>query len=215
MVARVWRKHALRPHRLEGYMASNDPGLRDVRRPRSSALYLHPPQHAAVFCVDEKTAHPGPRPARSGVAALAGTRRAAWLRVLPARHAVAVRRVQHQDGRGARQDRGSAHLGGVRRLPRRHRRQPAARQRDPRHRRQPLGAQDRARSRTSSTAHPNVRLHFTPTYSSWLNQVELWFSKIERDVIARGVFTSVADLKRKLMRYIRHYNKAPKTVKWK
>jgi transposase len=38
--------------------------------------------------------------------------------------------------------------------------------------------------------HPKVRFHFTPTYSSWLNQVEIWFSKIERDVIARGVFTS-------------------------
>ena len=38
--------------------------------------------------------------------------------------------------------------------------------------------------------HPQVRLHFTPTYSSWLNQVELWFAKIERDVLARGVFTS-------------------------
>ncbi|HUN27195.1 MAG TPA: transposase, partial [Steroidobacteraceae bacterium] len=63
--------------------------------------------------------------------------------------------------------------------------------------------------------HPKVHLHFTPTYSSWLNQVELWFSKIERDVIARGVFSSVPDLKRKLMRYIREYNKAPKTVKWK
>jgi transposase len=44
--------------------------------------------------------------------------------------------------------------------------------------------------------HPNVNLHCTPTYSSWLNQVELWFAKIERDVIARGVFTSVPDLKR-------------------
>ena len=61
---------------------------------------------------------------------------------------------------------------------------------------------------------PNVHLHFTPTYSSWLNQVELWFAKIERDVIARGVFTSVPDLRRKLMRYIRQYNKAPKTIKW-
>ena len=38
--------------------------------------------------------------------------------------------------------------------------------------------------------HPDVALHFTPTYSSWLNQVELWFSKLQRDVIARGVFTS-------------------------
>lgn len=64
-------------------------------------------------------------------------------------------------------------------------------------------------------AHPKVQLHFTPTYSSWLNQVELWLGKIERDVIARGVFTSVSDLKRKLMRYIRQYNKSPRTVKWK
>ena len=46
-----------------------------------------------------------------------------------------------------------------------------------------------------------MHLHFTPTYSSWLNQVELWFAKIEREVIARGVFPSVSDLKRTLMRY--------------
>jgi transposase len=45
--------------------------------------------------------------------------------------------------------------------------------------------------------HPKVRLHFTPTYSSSRNQVEIWFAKIERDVIARGVFTSVSDLRRK------------------
>jgi transposase len=63
--------------------------------------------------------------------------------------------------------------------------------------------------------HPNVHMHFTPTYSSWLNQVELWFAKIQRDVIARGVFTSVKDLEKKLLRYIRLYNNAPKTVKWK
>jgi transposase len=60
-----------------------------------------------------------------------------------------------------------------------------------------------------------VHLHFMPTNSSWLNQVELWFAKIERDVIARGIFTSVKDLAKKLMRYIRHYNKPPRTVKWK
>ena len=62
--------------------------------------------------------------------------------------------------------------------------------------------------------HPKVHLHFTPTYSSWLNQIELWFAKIERDVIARGVCTSLGDLRRKLMKYIRHY-KVPKTVKWR
>lgn len=54
--------------------------------------------------------------------------------------------------------------------------------------------------------HPNVELHFTPTYSSWLNQVELWFSKIERDLIYRDVFTSEKDLSRRIMTYIRKYN---------
>lgn len=61
--------------------------------------------------------------------------------------------------------------------------------------------------------HPTVHLHFTPTYSSWLNEIEIWFSKIERDPIARGIFSSVADLRRKIMRYIRHYNRAPKPVR--
>ena len=62
--------------------------------------------------------------------------------------------------------------------------------------------------------HPCVHLHFTPTYSSWLNQVEIWFSKIQRDIIARGVFESKADLARKIMRYIRHYNKAAVPFRW-
>ena len=59
-----------------------------------------------------------------------------------------------------------------------------------------------------------MRFHFTPTYSSWLNQVELWFAKIERDLLARGIFTSVADLARKIRRYIHRYNKAPKPIRW-
>jgi transposase len=63
-------------------------------------------------------------------------------------------------------------------------------------------------------ANPKVRIHFTPTYSSWLNQVEIWFGKIERDVIARGVFTSVADLGRKLRKYIRAYGKSAKPIRW-
>ena len=62
--------------------------------------------------------------------------------------------------------------------------------------------------------HRNVTLHYTPTYSSWLNQVEIWFSKIERDVVARGVFTSVDDLARKLLRYIDRYNRKPRRIKW-
>jgi transposase len=77
-----------------------------------------------------------------------------------------------------------------------------------------LSAHKTSRVEQFLVAHPKVHLHYTPTYSSWLNQVENWFAKIERDVIARGVFTSVRDLARKLMRYIRHYNRAPKPIKW-
>jgi transposase len=61
----------------------------------------------------------------------------------------------------------------------------------------------------------NVRLHFTPTHSSWLNQVELGFVRIEREVIARGIFTSVKDLARKLMRYIHAHSAAAKPFAWK
>jgi transposase len=68
--------------------------------------------------------------------------------------------------------------------------------------------------RTFLLDHPDVHLHFMPTYSSWLNQVELWFSKVERDLLTRGVFTSVADLARKIRRYIRLYNKTAKPIRW-
>jgi transposase len=77
-----------------------------------------------------------------------------------------------------------------------------------------LSAHKTARVEAFLTQYPTVQRHVTPTYSSWLNQVKLRFAKIERDVIARGVVTSVPDLKRKLMRYIRHYNTQPKPVKW-
>jgi transposase len=64
--------------------------------------------------------------------------------------------------------------------------------------------------RTFPVAHSAVNLHYTSYYSSWLNQVELWFSKMNRDVIALGTFTSITDLRPKLMRYIKGYNKVAK-----
>ena len=60
-----------------------------------------------------------------------------------------------------------------------------------------------------------MTLHFTPTYSWWLNQVELWFSKVQPDVLSRGIFTSTADLARKLRRYIDAYSKRAKPFRWK
>jgi transposase len=63
--------------------------------------------------------------------------------------------------------------------------------------------------------HPRVQFHFTRTYSSWLNQVEIWFAKIEREVIARGIFTSVSDLAHKLSRYINAYSANARPIQWK
>src|SRR5678809_1218378 len=54
-VARIWAKHGIKPHRLEGYLASNDPDF-EAKAADVIGLYLNPPQHAAVFSVDEKTA---------------------------------------------------------------------------------------------------------------------------------------------------------------
>ena len=55
LVARVWKRAGLKPHRLDRYMASNDPNF-EIKAADIIGLYLNPPQHAAVFCVDEKTA---------------------------------------------------------------------------------------------------------------------------------------------------------------
>src|SRR5271156_3113102 len=55
MVARVWQRAGLKPHRIERYMASDDPDF-ELKAADIIGLYVKPPQHAAVFCVDEKTA---------------------------------------------------------------------------------------------------------------------------------------------------------------
>ena len=78
-----------------------------------------------------------------------------------------------------------------------------------------LSAHKTALVREFLEQNPRIRFHFTPTYSSWLNQVELWFAKIEREVIARGVFTSVPDLARKLRRYINAYSANAQPIYWK
>lgn len=213
MVARVWQKHGLKPHRLERYMASNDPDFEN-KAADIIGLYINPPAHAAVFCVDEKTA----------IQAL--DRKDPVLALSPGRaerhgfeyyrhgtlslYAAFNTKTGEVLGKTAARHTSSefvAFLGDI-----------VANQ--PKGKEIHVIADNLSAHKTKQVAafleeHPNVQMHFTPTYSSWLNQVELWFGKIQRDVITRGVFTSVADLKRKLMRYIRQYNKKPKTVKWK
>ena len=143
MVARVWNKHRLQPHRLERYMSSNDPNF-EQKAADIIGLYLNPPAHAAVFCVDEKTAIQALDRNDPVLPLSPGTSRTAWVGVLPARHAGAVRGLQYEDRRSDRQDRGAAHLGAVRSVSHRHRGASADWSGDSRDRRQPVGAQDSA-----------------------------------------------------------------------
>ena len=212
MVARVWRRAGLKPHRIERYRASDDPDF-EFKAADIIGLYLKPPQHAAVFCVDEKTAiqaldrldpvvplSPG-RLERHGfeyyrhgtlsLYAALNTRSGQVVGKTAARH-TSQELVALLADLVANQPRGKEiHIIADN-----------------------LSAHKTKRVEQFLTAHPNVHLHYTPTYSSWLNQVENWFAKIEREVIPGGVVTSVTDLARKLMRYLRHYNRAPKPIKW-
>ena len=212
-VARVWTKHGVKPHRLERYMASHDANFESTAAD-IIGLYLNPPQHAAIFSVDEKTAIPAlerkdpvlplspGRAERHGfeyfrhgtlsLYAAFNTRTGTVLGKTAERHTSAEFVAFLTDIVASQPSKKEIHVIADN-----------------------LSAHKTDKVNHFLANHPNVHIHFTPTYSSWLNQVELWFAKIERDVIARGVFTSVPDLKRKLMRYIRKYNEQPKPVKWK
>ncbi|MET0508303.1 MAG: IS630 family transposase, partial [Burkholderiaceae bacterium] len=212
-VTRIWAKHGLKPHRLEGRMSSKGLDF-ETRAADVIGLYLNSPQHAAVFCIEAKTAiqaHGRKDP------------------LLPLSPGGAKRRGVHSYRHGslslcAAFDTRSGEVPG----------KTAARHAStefvafltdiaaprPRGREIHVIADNLSAHKTKALAqfiadHPSVHLHFTPTCSSWLDQVESWFARIERDVLARGVLTSVADLKRKLMRYIRRYSKQAKPVQWK
>jgi len=62
--------------------------------------------------------------------------------------------------------------------------------------------------------HPRFHLHHTPTYSSWLNQVERWFGLITQRAIRRGSFSSVTDLRRRIELFVTHWNQHPKPFRW-
>jgi transposase len=212
MVARTWKKHGIQPHRMERYMASNDPEFEE-KAADVLGLYLNPPQHALVLCVDEKTA----------IQAL--DRKDPILPLSPGRaERHGFEYVRHGTlSLYAALDTQSGEVIG--KTTPRHTSQEfvaflaAIVVRQPEDREIHIVLDNLSAHKTRGVqeflrVHPNVTLHFTPTYSSWLNQVELWFSKIERDLIYRGIFTSVKDLSRRIMTYIRRYNEDPKPIKW-
>jgi transposase len=212
-VQRIWRKHGVRPHRLDTHMVSNDPDF-ETKAADVIGLYLNPPAHAAVFCVDEKTAiqaldrkdrmlplSPGRAQShgfeykRNGTLSLFAALNTATGEVLgktAARHTSEQFVTFLEDIVASQPKRREIHV-----------------------------ICDNVSSHKTDLVeaflakHRRIHIHYTPTYSSWLNQVENWFARIQRDVITRGIFTSPKDLDKKLMRYIRQYNKDPKPLKWK
>jgi transposase len=76
------------------------------------------------------------------------------------------------------------------------------------------GTHKHAKVRVWLARRPRFHLHFTPTYSSWLNQVERWFALISNQAIRRGSFDSVTDLKRKISEFVEHYNQHPRPFMW-
>jgi transposase len=211
-VQRIWHQARLKPHRLDRYMASNDPQFEE-KAADIIGLYMKPPQHAAVFCVDEKSAiqaldrldpilpmSPG-RAERHGfeyyrhgtlsLYAALDVKTGKIVGKTAPRHTSAEFIDFLTDVVATAKWAGEIHIV-----------------------LDNLSAHKTKAVEDFLEANPKVRFHFTPTYSSWLNQVEIWFAKIERDVIARGVFRSVADLARKLRKYISAYARSAKPFRW-
>jgi len=213
VVHRAWKEAGLKPHRLERYMASNDPDF-ETKAADIIGLYLNPPQHAAIFCVDEKSA----------IQAL--DRKDPVLPLSPGRaerhgfeyyrhgtlslYAALDTRTGRVHGKTAARHTSLEFVAFLREVVDQCRPQQEIH----------IILDNLSAHKTQAVdqfleEHPQVELHFTPTYSSWLNQVEIWFAKIEREVIARGVFTSVTDLARKLRRYINAYSANARPIRWK
>jgi transposase len=213
LIRKVWMEADIKPHLLERYMASDDPAF-EQKATAIIGLYLNPPQHAAVFCVDEKSA----------IQALDRLDRRLPLSPGRAeRHGFEYYRHGTLSLFAALNPKTGQVIG----------------QTAPRHTAvefvgflndvvstcppdqeihiilDNLSVHKAPPVKHFLEQHPTVTFHFTPTYSSWLNQVETWFSKLQRDVIDRGIFTSVADLRRKIMRYIKLYAKTAKPFRWK
>jgi transposase len=68
--------------------------------------------------------------------------------------------------------------------------------------------------RTWLNKHPRFELHFTPTSGSWLNMVEIFFSKLTDKAIRRGIFHSVPDLIDAIQAYLAAHNENPQPVQW-
>jgi transposase len=211
-VQRVWKAFGLQPHRQKHFKISTDPlfveKVRDI-----VGLYLNPPDHAIVLCVDEK----------SQIQALDRTQP-----LLPLGLGY-VEGVTHDYVRHgtttlfAALDVASGRV--ITQTKRRHRHQEFLQ--FLRHVEASVpkklvvhlivdnyATHKHATVRRWLAARPRFHVHYTPTYSSWLNQVEIWFNIITQRAIRRGTFRSVRDLTEKIDAFVREYNRRSHPFVW-
>lgn len=211
-VSRIWRAFGLQPHRVETFKLSNDPlfveKVRDI-----VGLYLDPPDKALVLCVDEK----------SQIQALDRTQP-----LLPMRPGQAERRTHDYVRHGtttlfAALDVKTGKVLG--KCYRRHRAKEFRRFLDridevvPDHLDVHLILDNYQTHKTPAIRkwfqkRPRFRVHFTPTYASWINLVERWFGAITQDQIRRGTHRSTRQLETAIRDYIDAHNESPTPFVW-
>ena len=211
-VHRIWRSFGLQPHRTEDFKVSPDPLLIDKIRD-VVGLYLAPPANAAVFAVDEKPQ----------IQALQRT-----APVLPMIPGTPERRSHDYVRHGtvdlfAALDTATGKVIG--KLSARHRAVDFRDFPDEIDRQVEPGLDvhvicDNLSAHKAPVvhrwllAHPRVQLHFTPTYSSWISQVERWFAELQRRCLDRGTFCSLDELTTALEEWIELWNATARPFQW-
>ena len=211
-ISRIWRAFGLRPHQTESFKLSPDPQFIDKVRD-IVGLYLNPPEAAVVLCVDEK----------AQIQAL--DRSAPILPLLPG---VPERRTHDYVRNGttnlyAALDVASGNV--IADMSPRHRAEEFRRFLNLIDANVPADLDVHVVLDNSSThktpsiqrwlvRHPRFTLHFTPTYSSWLNLVERWFAELTQKWIKRGAHRSVRDLVASIRTWITNWNENPTPYIW-
>jgi transposase len=212
IVQRIWEAHRLQPHRIRTFKRSNDPAFAE-KVEDVVGLYMHPPAHAVVLSIDEK----------SQIQALDRTQ--PGLPIKPGRCGT----MTHDYKRHGTTTLFAAlnTLDGIvlGRCMQRHRHQEFIRFLNAVERAVPAGKLVHAIVDNYAThTHPKVKawlarhprwtFHFTPKSGSWLNAVEGFFSKLTRRRLRRGVFRSIVDLQTAINRYLNEHNDDPKPFVW-
>jgi transposase len=201
----------LRPHRVGTFTRSNDPEFRE-KLIDVVGLYTDPPDNAVVLCVDEKTQ----------IQALDRTQPQ-----LSMRPDQIARRTHDYKRNGTTQLFAALDMAAAKvqvKCQDRHRSEDFLRFLDGVVKGYPQGTihvvLDNVSSHKSKAvelwmeSHHRVFFHFVPTYSSWLNLVEIFFGMVQNKVVARGVFPSKSDLVAKLLAFVDKFNREGKRFKW-